>query len=66
MVHSPQDFHIELVGPVPRNVSWQAKDDQAYDISHFQIDWEAQQVTCPQGKSASPGARNRIDRANPS
>ena len=50
LVHSAQTYQIDLVGPVPQNVSWQAKDPQAYDSTHFQIDWEAQRVTCPQGK----------------
>jgi transposase len=50
LVHGAQAYQIDLVGPVPRNVSWQAKDPQAYDITHFQIDWAQQRVTCPQGK----------------
>lgn len=58
LVESPRDFHIALIGPVRPDISWQAKDEQAYDISRFHIDWTAQQVTCPQGKTSaswSPG-----------
>lgn len=50
LVQSVHKYQIDLVGPVPKNVSWQAQNPQAYDITHFQIDWAAQRVTCPQGK----------------
>jgi transposase len=53
LVQSPQEFRLTLIGPVPSNSSWQAKDEQAYDLSQFHIDWEAQQVTCPLGKISS-------------
>ena len=53
LVASPQDFNITLIGPVRPDVSWQAKDEQAYDISQFHIDWDAQQVRCPRGKTSS-------------
>src|SRR5262245_53806067 len=53
LVESPRDFHMALIGPVRPNISWQAKDDQAYDISQFHINWEAKQVTCPRGKTSS-------------
>lgn len=50
MLNSPKDYGIELVGPMRPNSSWQSHDPQAYDLSHFKIDWESQTVTCPQGK----------------
>jgi transposase len=43
---------LELLGPVVSNGSWQAKDEQAYDISQFSIDWQQRVVTCPQGKTS--------------
>ena len=42
---------VRLVGPVRPDVSWQAQANQGFDIAHFTIDWEAQQVTCPEGKT---------------
>jgi transposase len=30
--------------------SWQARAGHGYDLPHFVIDWEHEQVTCPQGK----------------
>jgi transposase len=45
-----QDKGITLIGPPRKDKSWQAKIEGAYDHSYFQIDWEKQQVTCPNGK----------------
>jgi transposase len=53
LVQSPRDFHLALMGPVPTESSWQAKDEPADDLSQFHLDWEAQQVTCPRGKTSS-------------
>jgi transposase len=50
LVPSPDQAGIELVGPVAQDSSWQAKAGQGFDLSHFQIDWERQQATCPQGR----------------
>lgn len=41
---------VRLVGPVPSDPSWQARAAEGYDLACFAIDWEAQQVTCPQGR----------------
>jgi len=43
---------IDLVGPVAADGSWQAKAAQGFDLSQFALDWEAQRVTCPQGKQS--------------
>ena len=29
---------------------WQARAKQGFDAAHFQVDWDARQATCPQGK----------------
>lgn len=63
LVQSPREFHVALIGPVPTDSSWQAKDEHAYDISQFHIDWAAQQVTCPRGKTSSSWSA-RHDRWN--
>jgi len=41
---------IELIGPVQSDSSWQAQAGQGFDVACFAIDWEAQRVTCPQGR----------------
>jgi transposase len=47
-----EDKGITLIGPPRKDKSWQAKIEGAYDHSYFQIDWEKQQVTCPNGKQS--------------
>ncbi len=44
---SQNEYEVELVGPLRPDVSWQAKDEHAFDVTHFQIDWTTHQVTCP-------------------
>ena len=44
LVSSAQQYGIRLIGPVRENVSWQAKANQGYDLTHFQIDWDQQRV----------------------
>jgi transposase len=53
LVDSSTQYHVQLVGPVRPDVSWQAQQPDAYDITRFSIDWQAEQVTCPQGKTSS-------------
>ena len=50
LVGSRLDHDVALEGPVRGVASWQARAGQGYDLSHFTIDWESKQVTCPQGK----------------
>ena len=44
---------IELIGPVRATADWQSKTEGAYDLSTFAIDWDKQQLTCPNGKKSS-------------
>ncbi len=53
IVCSQQTYAINLIGPVRPDVSWQAQHPDAYDVTRFQIDWDTQQATCPQGKISS-------------
>jgi hypothetical protein len=44
------------------DVSWQAQAAQGFDIAHFTIDWDADRVTCPEGKTSvlwEPGRDRR-------
>jgi transposase len=47
LAHSQNEYQVKLLGPLRPDVSWQAKDEQAFDITHFQINWVTHQVTCP-------------------
>jgi hypothetical protein len=46
---SCRDHYVDLVGPLELNPHWQAKDPEAFDLGQFVIDWESEQVRCPQG-----------------
>ena len=52
LVESRKRYGVDLVGPIRPNPSWQAKDEAAYDISRFEIDWSREVVTCPQGNES--------------
>src|SRR5918999_5974137 len=60
LVRSQQDYGITLHGPARPNPNWQAKVEGAYTLADFVVDWEHQQVHCPQGKAAASWAE-RID-----
>lgn len=51
ILKSRNDYGLELTGPVRPNSSWQATADQGFDSTHFKIDWQAQKITCPNGKT---------------
>ena len=56
-----QHYGVELVMPVRPNYAWQCHHTAEYELSHFQIDWQAQRVTCPQGKISASWC-NRQDK----
>ena len=53
LVSSQHKHGLKLVGPVLSDNSWQAKAGQGFDVAHFQLDWQAQLATCPQGQRSS-------------
>lgn len=53
VVESRADHDIEVIGPVPPDTSWQAREKTGYDVAQFVVDWEAQKVTCPNGKTST-------------
>lgn len=58
-------YEVDLVGPVPPNPSWQTKDEQAFDLSCFAIDWDNEQVICPQGKTSRSWRLNQTPEGTP-
>ncbi len=52
LVRSQRDHGISLEGPVRAMPHRPTEAEQAYEQRHFTIDWERQQVTCPQGKTS--------------
>lgn len=59
LVNSPQDWQVEIVGPVKKDVRWQANPGQGFGLADFHIDWAAQKATCPQGQSSSGWSEQR-------
>jgi transposase len=53
LVMSQKLHGITLIGPTRSNNTWQTKVEGAYDLDQFVVDWEQQQVRCPQGKSST-------------
>jgi transposase len=52
LLSSRDQYQIELVGPQPRDTSWQARAGKGFGAGQFQVDWVQQQVTCPGGKQS--------------
>ncbi|MFJ3608507.1 IS1182 family transposase [Streptomyces anulatus] len=50
LVSAQRDYGIEIVGPVQGTAAWQAKDGEGFTQENFTIDWQAQEVSCPNGK----------------
>lgn len=53
VVYLQEHYQTQLLGPVQPGASWQAKAKQGYSNTDFQIDWERQVTTCPQGNTTS-------------
>jgi transposase len=51
LVQSQSDYEVDLLGPTLKTHWYQA--ETGYDLTHFSIDWEAETVTCPQGRTSS-------------
>ena len=52
LVGSRRDHGVSLEGPVRATPRRQTEAEQSYEQGHFAIDWEREQVTCPQGKTS--------------
>lgn len=53
LLRSQQTYGITIIGPVPPDSSWQARAGAGFAAADFTVDWEAEQATCPQGKTSS-------------
>jgi transposase len=51
-VQSRQEYGIDLIAPTRADHKWQGKEQQGFDESLFQIDWEEQKVRCPAGQES--------------
>jgi transposase len=53
LVDSQRDFGVDLYGPTRLDTHWQAREGAGFAAHDFQIDWEQQHATCPEGKVSS-------------
>jgi transposase len=60
LVSSRDKPGIVLRGPTRPNPTWQTQLAGAYTLDQFVVDWDRQQVRCPQGKKSASWA-DRID-----
>lgn len=65
LVSSSQGHHIDLLGPIRSDNSWQAREQDAFDLTQFQIDWDNQIITCPMGKTSSNWGPGKGPRGKP-
>jgi transposase len=52
LVHSRDEQDMTLRGPSRPSQGWQMQVAGAYTFEQFTVDWEQQQVRCPQGKAS--------------
>ncbi len=53
LLEAHERFGISLVGPTMRNTGWQAREENGFDLSSFELDWEKQEAVCPEGKKSA-------------
>jgi transposase len=63
LVDSQQEYGVDLLGPTRPDYRWQARAGDGLAASDFQVDWEAQRVTCPEGR-LSIGWSEAVDRGH--
>lgn len=52
VVESAAAYGVRLIGPLPPDVSWQARTPGGITVDQFHIDHQLQQATCPQGQTS--------------
>jgi len=52
LVEAREHYQVDVVGPIPADHQWQAKAKTGFDVSRFVVDWDAQVVTCPRGRTS--------------
>lgn len=52
LVTSQTEYALDLLGPVQKDSSWQARADEGFAAACFVINWDTQTATCPAGKTS--------------
>jgi transposase len=53
LVASKRDYQVDLLGPTRPDYKWQKRTATGFDASHFLINWELKEATCPEGHASS-------------
>jgi transposase len=53
LLTSSTEYGLRLVARVSPDHSWQAQHHPEFTVANFQIEWDQQQVTCPQGQRST-------------
>ncbi len=53
LVTSRAEYGVDLVGPTRPDYKWQAKAGEGFAAGAFPVDWEAERVTCPEGRTSA-------------
>jgi transposase len=57
---SQRDHGVSLEGPVRGTAGGPARAGEGYNLPHFAINWDREQVTCPQGKVSVSWRRENV------
>jgi transposase len=52
LLNSQRDYGVNLLGPTRSDYLWQARAAAGFAASDFVVNWQRQQVTCPQGRTS--------------
>lgn len=64
-MRSQEDYRIDLSEPVSIGSGGQAQSKQGFDLTKFEVNWEQQIATCPQGKVSKGWKDGRDSYGNP-
>jgi len=64
IVTSQTKYEVNVIGPVPVDNSWQAREGAGFDVACFTLDWEAQRAICPRGAPSRKWSATRNTRGN--
>lgn len=53
LVAATRDLAMQVLGPVKKDVRWQAQAGEGFASADFNVDWQSQTVTCPAGQLSS-------------
>lgn len=62
IVESRDNHGVDLLGPVAADHQWQAKTEEAFDITTFNVDWSRRIAMCPRDKSSIRWCETRTAR----